>query len=242
MPEGIIVAQNVEKEYHRGREIVHALRDIQLTVKAGEFIVVEGKSGCGKTTLLNVLSGLDRPTSGRIILDQMDLTVIDERILPKIRQEKVGFIFQLFNLIPTLTVFENVAAPLWPTSLSGKEIEEKAMEVIRAVEMVERKDHLPRQLSGGEQQRTAIARALVHKPKVVFADEPTGDLDTKTGASIMQLLRTLNKREKVTFIVVTHDQEVVKYGDRHFTMVDGRLGGGRGQERPRIVKEAPEEQ
>jgi ABC-type lipoprotein export system ATPase subunit len=108
--------------------------------------------------------------------------------------------------------------------------------------MVERKDHLPRQLSGGEQQRTAIARALVNKPKVVFADEPTGDLDTKTGASIMQLLRSLNKREKVTFVVVTHDQEVAKYGDRNFTMSDGKLSGGRGQERPKIVKEAPEPQ
>lgn len=226
MTEDIIVAQKIQKEYRRGREIIHALRDINLTIRSGEFIVIEGKSGCGKTTLLNVLSGLDRPTDGRIIFDQMDLTVVDERILPKIRQEKIGFIFQLFNLISTMTVYENVAAPLWPTNLKGKEIEDKAMEVIRAVDMVERKDHIPRQLSGGEQQRTAIARALVNKPKVVFADEPTGDLDTKTGASIMQLLRKLNKQEKITFVVVTHDQELVSYADRHFTMSDGRLSGG----------------
>ncbi len=227
MPEDIIVAQNVQKEYRRGREIIHALRDINLTIRSGEFIVIEGKSGCGKTTLLNVLSGLDRPTDGRIIFDQMDVTVVDERILPKIRQEKIGFIFQLFNLISTMTVYENVAAPLWPTNLTGKEIEDKAMDVIRAVDMVERKDHIPRQLSGGEQQRTAIARALVNKPKVVFADEPTGDLDTKTGAGLMQLLRQLNKQEKITFVVVTHDQELIKYADRHFTMSDGRIGGGR---------------
>ncbi|MFX1577511.1 MAG: ABC transporter ATP-binding protein [Promethearchaeota archaeon] len=227
MPDDVIVAQNIQKEYRRGREIIHALRDINLTIRSGEFIVVEGKSGCGKTTLLNVLSGLDRPTDGRIIFDQMDLTVVDERILPKIRQEKIGFIFQLFNLISTMTVYENVAAPLWPTNLKGKEIEDKAMEVIRAVDMVERKDHIPRQLSGGEQQRTAIARALVNRPKVVFADEPTGDLDTKTGASIMQLLRKLNKQEKITFVVVTHDQELVSYADRHFTMSDGRISGGR---------------
>jgi putative ABC transport system ATP-binding protein len=225
MPSEILVAENVQKEYRRGREIIHAIRDIRLNVKEGEFIVIEGKSGCGKTTLLNVLSGLDRPTSGRVILDQMDLTVVDERILPKIRQEKVGFVFQLFNLLPTLNVFENVAAPLWPTNLASKEIEAKTMEVIRAVDMVERKDHLPRQLSGGEQQRTAIARALVHKPKVVFADEPTGDLDTKTGASIMQLMRNLNKSEKITFLVVTHDQELVKYADKHFNMSDGRISG-----------------
>lgn len=228
MAEDIIVAQKVQKEYRRGREIIHALRDINLSIRAGEFMVIEGKSGCGKTTLLNVLSGLDRPTDGRIIFDQMDLTVIDERILPQIRQEKIGFIFQLFNLISTMTVYENVAAPLWPTELTGKEIEDKAMEVIRAVDMVERKDHIPRQLSGGEQQRTAIARALVNKPKVVFADEPTGDLDTKTGASLMQLLRKLNKQEKITFVVVTHDQELIRYADRHFTMSDGRLSGGRG--------------
>lgn len=227
MPEDIIVAQKVEKEYRRGREIIHALRDISLTIRSGEFLVIEGKSGCGKTTLLNVLSGLDRPTDGRIIFDQMDLTVIDERILPKIRQEKIGFIFQLFNLISTMTVYENVAAPLWPTDISRQEIEDKAMDVIRAVDMVERKDHIPRQLSGGEQQRTAIARALVNKPKVVFADEPTGDLDTKTGTTIMQLLRKLNQQEKITFVVVTHDQELIKYADRHFTMSDGRLSGGR---------------
>lgn len=227
MPEEILVAQDVQKEYRRGREIVHALRNINLTIKPGEFIVVEGKSGCGKTTLLNVLSGIDRPTSGRVILDQMDITIVDERVLPEIRRKKVGFIFQLFNLLPTLTVFENVAAQLWPSSLSGKEIESAAMEVIRAVDMVERKDHMPRQLSGGEQQRTAIARALVHKPKIVFADEPTGDLDTNTGASIMQLLRTLNKQEKTTLLTVTHDQELIKYADRHFTMLDGRLSGGR---------------
>ena len=227
MPEDIIVAQKVQKEYRRGREIIHALRDINLTIRSSEFLVIEGKSGCGKTTLLNVLSGLDRPTDGRIIFDQMDLTVIDERILPKIRQEKIGFIFQLFNLISTMTVYENVAAPLWPTDLARQEIEDKAMDVIRAVDMVERKDHIPRQLSGGEQQRTAIARALVNKPKVVFADEPTGDLDTKTGASIMQILRKLNQQEKITFVVVTHDQELIKYADRHFTMSDGRLSGGR---------------
>jgi putative ABC transport system ATP-binding protein len=227
MSDEIIVAQKVQKEYRRGREIIHALRDINLTIRSGEFLVIEGKSGCGKTTLLNVLSGLDRPTDGRIIFDQMDLTVVDERILPKIRQEKIGFIFQLFNLISTMTAYENVASPLWPSTLKAKEIEDKAMEVIRAVDMVERKDHIPRQLSGGEQQRTAIARALVNKPKVVFADEPTGDLDTSTGASIMQLLRKLNKQEKITFVVVTHDQELIKYADRHFTMSDGRLSGGR---------------
>jgi putative ABC transport system ATP-binding protein len=223
MVDEMIVAQNVEKEYKRGRESVHALRNIQLTVNAGEFIIIEGRSGCGKSTLLNVLSGLERPTSGRVILNQLDITIVDERILPKFRRENVGFIFQLFNLLPTLTVFENVAAALWPTKFDGNEIEQRVMEVIRAVDLVERKDHLPRQLSGGEQQRTAIARALVGKPKVIFADEPTGNLDTKTGEIIMQLLKTLNKREKVTLLLVTHDKSLVKFADRHFSMSDGQL-------------------
>ncbi len=229
MVDEIIVAQNVEKEYKRGRESVHALRNIQLTIKAGEFIIIEGRSGCGKSTLLNVLSGLERPTSGRVILNQLDITIVDERILPKFRRENVGFIFQLFNLLPTLTVFENVAAALWPTKFDSSEIEQRVMEEIRSVDLVERKDHLPRQLSGGEQQRTAIARALVGKPKVIFADEPTGNLDSKTGETIMQLLKTLNKREKVTLILVTHDKGLVKFADRHFTMSDGALQSRRSQ-------------
>jgi putative ABC transport system ATP-binding protein len=229
MADEIIVAQNVEKEYKRGKEAVHALRDIQLTIKAGEFVIIEGRSGCGKSTLLNVLSGLERPTSGRVILNQLDITIVDERILPKFRRENVGFIFQLFNLLPTLTVFENVAAPLWPTKYDGKEIEQRVMEVIRSVDLVERKDHLPRQLSGGEQQRTAIARALVGRPKVIFADEPTGNLDSKTGDVIMQLLKKLNKQEKVTLLLVTHDKGLVKYADRHFTMSDGALTARRAQ-------------
>ncbi len=229
MADEIIVAQNVEKEYKRGRESVHALRNIQLTINAGEFIIIEGRSGCGKSTLLNVLSGLERPTSGRVILNQLDITIVDERILPKFRRENVGFIFQLFNLLPTLTVFENVAAALWPTKFDGKEIEQRVMEVIRAVDLVERKDHLPRQLSGGEQQRTAIARALVGKPKVIFADEPTGNLDTRTGETIMQLLKKLNKQERVTLLLVTHDKGLVKYADRHFTMSDGALQSRRAE-------------
>ena len=193
----MIRLKNVSKIYGSGAHAIEALKHIDLDVPKGSIHGVIGLSGAGKSTLIRCVNLLERPTSGRVILNQLDITIVDERILPKFRRENVGFIFQLFNLLPTLTVFENVAAALWPTKFDGGEIEQRVMEVIRSVDLVERKDHLPRQLSGGEQQRTAIARALVGKPKVIFADEPTGNLDTKTGETIMQLLKTLNKREKV---------------------------------------------
>jgi len=219
----IIKAENVWKEYKRGREIVDALRDINLEVARGEFLVVIGPSGSGKTTLLNVLSGLDRPSKGKVVLDDMDLTAIDERLLPKIRREKVGFVFQDFNLISNLTAAENVMAPLWPTDLKTKEIERRATEIIRLVGLIDRKDHLPKQLSGGEQQRIAIARALVNEPKVVFADEPTGNLDSSTGMEIMKLLQQLNKKKGTTFVVVTHDENLIQFADRVVHLRDGEI-------------------
>ncbi|MGQ4913701.1 MAG: ABC transporter ATP-binding protein [Candidatus Asgardarchaeia archaeon] len=219
----IIKAENVWKEYKRGREIVDALRDINLEVARGEFLVVIGPSGSGKTTLLNVLSGLDRPSKGKVVLDDMDLTAIDERLLPKIRREKVGFVFQDFNLISNLTAAENVMAPLLPTDLKTKEIERRATEIIRLVGLIDRKDHLPKQLSGGEQQRIAIARALVNEPKVVFADEPTGNLDSSTGMEIMKLLQQLNKKKGTTFVVVTHDENLIQFADRVVHLRDGEI-------------------
>ncbi len=221
----MIQATELNREYRRGREIVHALKNVELNIKEGEFFVVVGPSGCGKTTLLNVLSGLDRPTSGRVIIDGMDISdeKLDEKVLPSIRRRKIGFVFQSFNLLRNLTGQENVEAALWPTDTPAKEISQRAMEVIRYVDLVERKDHLPNQLSGGEQQRFAIARALVNNPKIVFADEPTGNLDTKTGEQIMKLLRDLNTKERITFVVVTHDSELIKFADRIGYMKDGRI-------------------
>lgn len=221
----ILKVENLNKEYKRGREIVHALKNINLNIAEGEFFIIVGPSGCGKTTLLNVLSGLDRPTDGRVILDGMDITDpnLDESILPLLRRDKIGFIFQDFNLIRNMTAIENVTAPLWPVDMKKKEIEERGMELMRAVDLVERKDHNPKQLSGGEQQRVAIARALVTNPKVVFADEPTGNLDTKTGQSIMEVLRDLNREKQITIIVVTHDDSLLKYADRVVSMKDGRI-------------------
>lgn len=219
----VVIAEEVTKEYRRGSEIIIAVKKINLRVKKGEFFVIVGPSGSGKSTLLNVLSGLDTPTAGRIILDGLDTGMIDETMFPKIRRERVGFVFQNFNLVDEMTAIENVEAPLWPTSLSGKVIEERALTLLRLVDLVERKDHRPRELSGGEQQRVAIARALINNPKVVFADEPTGNLDTHTGDEIVKLLRKLNKEQGTTIIVVTHDDSIIKYADRVARIRDGQI-------------------
>ena len=221
--EFIIRAENLRKEYKRGRETVDAIKNINLKIEEGEFFVFIGPSGSGKTTLLNLLSGLDKPTEGRVILDGMDLTSIDERILPKIRREKIGFVFQDFNLIENMTALENIMAPLIPTDLKKKEIVARATEMLRLVDLIERKDHLPKQMSGGEQQRVAIARALVTHPKVVFADEPTGNLDSKTGSDIMKLLKKINKEKRTTFVVVTHDDRIINFADRVAYIEDGEI-------------------
>ncbi|MHA1145745.1 MAG: ABC transporter ATP-binding protein, partial [Candidatus Helarchaeota archaeon] len=205
MSSEIIIAEDVTKEYRRGNEIIVAIKKINLRVKRGEFLVFLGPSGSGKTSLLNVLSGLDRPTTGRVIIDGLDTNSLEEDMFPKIRRERIGFVFQNFNLIEGLTAIENIEAPLWPTSLSSKMIEERALHWLRIVDLIERKDHFPKELSGGEQQRVAIARALINNPRVLFADEPTGNLDSQTGENTVKLLKRLNKEEDVTVICVTHD-------------------------------------
>jgi len=219
----VIIAEDVSKEYRRGHEIIVAIKKLNLKIKRGEFFVIAGPSGSGKTTLLNILSGLDKPTTGRIILDGLDTNMIDEKQFPKIRRERVGFIFQNWNLIDGFTAIENVEAAMWPSELSNKVIEERALTLLRMVDLIERKDHRPKELSGGEQQRVAIARALINHPKVVFADEPTGNLDSKTGESIIKLLKELNKKEGVTMIVVTHDESILKFADRVARIKDGIL-------------------
>ncbi|MCD6380885.1 MAG: ABC transporter ATP-binding protein [Candidatus Odinarchaeota archaeon] len=219
----MIIAENVYKEYGSGRSLIEALHDINLRVYEGEFLVVVGPSGSGKTTLLNILSGLDKPTKGRVLLDGIDLISIDENFLPAIRREKVGFIFQDFNLINNMTALENVMAPILVSEMKRSKVLEKATDLIRQIGLIDRKDHLPKHMSGGEQQRVAIARALVNDPKVVFADEPTGNLDTTTGAEIMKLLRDINRSRGTTFIVVTHEEKLIKYGDRIVYLEDGRI-------------------
>ncbi|MHA1772170.1 MAG: ABC transporter ATP-binding protein [Candidatus Thorarchaeota archaeon] len=228
MANPIIQAQEVNKEYGRGKKTVAALKDVDLEIRPGEFVAVVGPSGCGKSTLLHVLSGLEAPTSGRVLLDGVDVTLISERDMPKLRGQKIGFVFQAFLLIEDLTAYENVEAVLWPSKELTKEKQEAmALEVLREVDMLERKDHFPRQMSGGEQQRVAIARALVNNPPILFCDEPTGNLDSKTGDNIMKIIAKLNKERGMTVVLVTHNEDLVKYAKRVLRMKDGRITSDR---------------
>ncbi len=224
----ILQVQDVSKEYGKGKKTVAALKDIELEINPGEFVAVVGPSGCGKSTLLHVMAGLEQPTVGRILLDAVDVTLISERDLPRLRAQKIGFVFQSFLLIEDLTAFENVEAVLWPSEELKKEKQEAmALEVLREVDMLERRDHFPRQLSGGEQQRVAIARALVNQPPILFCDEPTGNLDSKTGEVIMKFISNLAKERGMTVVLVTHNEELTKYAKRVLRMRDGRITSDR---------------
>ena len=222
MAQPIIQVQEANKEFGKGKNTVAALKDVNLEINAGEFVAIVGPSGCGKSTLLHVMAGLEQPTAGRILLDGVDVTLISERDLPKVRMQKVGFVFQAFLLIEDLTAFENVQSVLWPSVDYTKEKqEEKALEVLREVDMLERRDHFPRQMSGGEQQRIAIARALVNDPPILFCDEPTGNLDSKTGENIMKIIAQLNRERNMTVVLVTHNEDLVKFAKRTLRMKDG---------------------
>ncbi|TFG10907.1 ABC transporter ATP-binding protein [Candidatus Thorarchaeota archaeon] len=226
MPNAIIQVEEVNKEYGSGKKTVAALKDVNLEIRRGEFVGVVGPSGCGKSTLLHVMSGLEAPTSGRVLLDGVDVTLISERDLPKVRAQKIGFVFQAFLLIEDLTAFENIQAVLWPNEEITKQKQESmALEVLREVDMLERRDHFPRQLSGGEQQRVAIARALVNHPPVLFCDEPTGNLDSKSGENIMKIISALNKEKDMTVVLVTHNEDLVKNAKRILRMKDGVVRG-----------------
>jgi ABC-type lipoprotein export system ATPase subunit len=199
------------------------VRDVSLSIAAGEFVCLVGKSGCGKTTLLSMLSGLERPTQGKVMLDGKDITSATEDDLALFRRDNVGFIFQSFNLIPTLSAWENVALPLFPMKMPGEERERRAMELLEKMDLLHRADHLPLALSGGEKQRVAIARALINHPKILFADEPTGNLDSATGDAIMEILERLHSQEGVAILMVTHEAELAKTADRVIRMHDGEV-------------------
>jgi putative ABC transport system ATP-binding protein len=224
MARPIIQAEEVNKEFGSGKNTVAALKDINLEIQEGEFVAVVGPSGCGKSTLLHVMAGLEQPTAGRILVDAVDVTLISERDLPKVRAQKIGFVFQSFLLIDDLTAFENIQAVLWPSVEYTKDKqEEMTLEVLREVDMLERRDHFPSQMSGGEQQRIAIARALVNNPPILFADEPTGNLDSKTGENIMKIIARLNRERNMTVVLVTHNEDLVKFAKRTLRMKDGAL-------------------
>jgi len=202
---------------------LEVVKGVSLAVDAGEFVCLVGKSGCGKTTLLSILSGLERPTQGKVTLDGRDITASTEDELALFRRDNVGFIFQSFNLIPTLSAWENVALPLFPIKMESEERQRRATELLGKMELGHRTEHLPSALSGGEKQRVAIARALINKPKIIFADEPTGNLDTATGDAIMDILNKLHTEEGVAILMVTHEDELAKTANRLIRMKDGEI-------------------
>ncbi|MCS7276527.1 MAG: ABC transporter ATP-binding protein [Dehalococcoidia bacterium] len=219
----IIEARGLVKTYRLGGSVVRALDGVNLTVERGELMAVMGRSGSGKTTLLNVLGGLDRPDAGQVVIDGVDIARLNGRRLPQLRRQKVGFVFQEFNLIPTLTALENVELPLRYARVARGERRRRALEALALVGMADRARHRPSQLSGGEQQRVALARALVNRPAIVLADEPTGELDTYTAAQVMELVQRLNREAGQTFIIVTHDPAIAQRCRRVVRMEDGRI-------------------
>ncbi|MFF4492800.1 ABC transporter ATP-binding protein [Streptomyces sp. NPDC001546] len=213
----------VTKRYQRGKQTVDALAGVDLTIEDGGRLVIQGPTGGGKSTLLQMLGGLDRPTSGQVLLDGVDLGAVSEARLTEVRAQSIGFVFQSFNLIPTLTAQENVETALVPLGLKAAERRTRAAEALESVGLGERMGHLPAEMSGGQQQRVAIARALVKKPKVLLADEPTGNLDESTRDEVMDLLEGLWKDHGLTFVLVTHDSTLAKRASRLATISRGRL-------------------
>ncbi|HUV62089.1 MAG TPA: ABC transporter ATP-binding protein [Thermoplasmata archaeon] len=217
----IVIAKKVFKTYDTGKIKVEALKGVDFAVQEGEMVAVMGPSGCGKTTLLNCLSGLDDLTDGQVLIRGKLLTEMTDRERTRYRADKIGFIFQAYNLLPVLTAAENVELPLLLSGTPPKEARKKALESLRAVGLEEWKDHKPSELSGGQQQRVTIARSLVNRPEIVFGDEPTGNLDSEYSKEIMDLLKKLNKENRQTFIIVTHDYNVGRMTDRIVMMKDG---------------------
>ncbi|MEU9091260.1 ABC transporter ATP-binding protein [Streptomyces sp. NPDC087901] len=215
--------QGVTKRYTRGKSTVHALAGVDLTIEDGGRLVIQGPTGGGKSTLLQMLGGLDRPTDGSVELDGVDLAKLSEAKLTKVRAENIGFVFQSFNLIPTLTAQENVETALVPLGIKAAERRRRAAEALDSVGLGERLSHLPSEMSGGQQQRVAIARALVKQPKVLLADEPTGNLDESMRDEIMEVLETMWKEHGLTFIMVTHDSAIARRAPRLATIRKGKV-------------------
>jgi putative ABC transport system ATP-binding protein len=220
MSQTVIQLANVTKNYGEG-EVVHALRQLDLKIERGERVAVMGPSGSGKSTLLNLVCGLDEPTTGSVQIDGMELSQMDDNARTRARREKIGMIFQTFNLLPTLSALENVSLPLRLQGLPKRDTDERALAMLARVGLAGRAKHLPDQLSGGERQRVAIARALVFKPPLLLADEPTGNLDTATGKEILDLLDDLHREFNNTLLLVTHNVHAAERCDRILTLQDG---------------------
>ena len=217
----ILEARSISKAYRIGGRAITVLDDISLTVDEGEFLVIQGESGSGKSTLLSILSGLDRADSGRVLIREQDITDLHEDDLAPLRNAAFGFVFQSFHLVPSLTAIENV---MFPAELRGdSKAQEKAEALLTRVGLIERATNFPHQLSGGEKQRCAICRALVNDPRIIFADEPTGNLDSSNGASVLRLLQELHRERAVTLVLVTHNREIAGSAGRLITLKDGRI-------------------
>jgi len=219
----MIKVQNLRKVYKVGSEKVVALDNINLEIEKGEFCCIVGPSGSGKSTLLNQLAGLEKPTKGFVVINGENISKMDEKKLAVFRQNNIGFIFQSYNLMPTLTAVENVAFPLMFKGVPRKEREKKAKQMLKEMQMKDRMNHKPTELSGGQQQRVGIARAFVGRPSVIFADEPTGNLDSKTTEQVMDMLIDISQKNNITFVMVTHDNELAKKAKRIVTLVDGNI-------------------
>lgn len=221
----VVETINLCKTYISGSRPLEVLRNVNLTIEPGEFMAVMGPSGSGKSTLLNMIGALDRPTRGKVHINGVDLSKLNDNKLADLRNREIGFIFQFFNLIPRMDALGNVELPMTIRGVPSSRRTERALELLKLVGLEERADHKPSQLSGGEQQRVAIARALSNEPNLILADELTGNLDSKTGAEIMNLLKNLNKKEDKTFILITHDPNVGQNTDRLVQLRDGEIIG-----------------
>jgi putative ABC transport system ATP-binding protein len=219
----IITTRNLSKTYNPDTIPVHALRDVNLEFQEGEFTTVRGPSGSGKTTLLNMIGGLDEPSSGYVEINGTRITGMKDKDLINFRLNNIGFVFQAYNLIPVFTAYENISFIMLLQKHNKKEMKERAEELLKAVGLEDKFDSRPRQLSGGEQQRVAVARALASRPKFILADEPTANLDTDSAMNLLDMMERMNKEEKVTFIFSTHDQRVMDRARRVITMVDGAI-------------------
>ena len=223
MLEHIVETENLCKTYKVGQEDVPILKNIDLSIAKGEFVSIMGPSGCGKSTLLYLLGGIDEPTSGRVLIEQQDLHQLSDQKKSSIRRSFIGFVFQFYNLVHNLTVAENIMLPLIMDGKKAANYQRQLDETLEIVGLADRKKFTPRELSGGQQQRVAIARSLIINPKLILADEPIGNLDSKTGTNIMELFYRINKEKGVTIIQVTHSKEAAQYGDRIIRMKDGTL-------------------
>ena len=218
----IIKIRNIIRDFELGQEIVHVLKGIDLDIDKGEYVAVMGPSGSGKSTLMNLLGCLDTPTAGSYILNGKDVSQMSDDELADIRNKEIGFVFQTFNLLPRTTALDNVALPMVYAGASKRDRTERAKEVLTDVGLADRMDHRPNQLSGGQRQRVAVGRALVNKPSIILADEPTGNLDSKTGVEIMNLFEEIHKAGN-TIIVVTHEEEIAEHADRIIRLRDGMI-------------------